>query len=241
MKILLNYKSSDLIFFDIETARVVEKLIPGTPLHSAWQYKARYQNEMKEKLSRDGSDPEVALEEFFEEKSPLYAPFARIACIVVGRIDGENLKVKTYAGEEDQLLTNFMTDLSMFTTARPGAALCGFNNIGFDQPMITKRSMVNNVQLHPLLDTAHLKPWEINALDLSTLWKGASFYPDSLVAVATALGLPSPKTGMDGAKVSEAFYAGKIDEIVEYCKADVLTTANIYRRFSQKSLLKMTE
>jgi predicted PolB exonuclease-like 3'-5' exonuclease len=84
-----------------------------------------------------------------------------------------------------------------------------------------------------------LKPWDIKTIDLSALWKGTSFYPDSLLAVASALGLPSPKQGMDGSEVSEAYYAGKIDEIAEYCTLDVLTTANIFRKFLNRPILKL--
>lgn len=243
MRILNQYKESDLIFFDIETAKAEKKLTPGTPLYDAWKYKTRYQNEFAEKLSRSGTNVEVSLQEFFDEKSALYAPFGRIVCIVAGRIEGDNLKVKAYTGEGDEkkLLEEFNNDLSKWTIARPNAVLAGFNSVGFDAPFIFKRMVVHGITAHDLIDSGGLKPWEVKALDLSQVWKGLSFYPDSLIAVAAALGLPSPKGAMDGSEVSEAFYAGKINEIAAYCKLDVLTTANIYRRFVQKSLVKFAE
>jgi hypothetical protein len=234
MKYLEQYAEEDIIFFDIETARAVDTLDSGSPMHEAWLYKTRYGNELSRKTGE-----EVTPEAFFIEKAALYAPFAKIACIVAGRIvDGTRLSVKAYDGEGDEtaLLKQFSSDLGKMV--KPGTILCGFNNIGFDQPFVTKRMIVNGITPPPLFDTAHLKPWEIKCLDLSMLWKGTSFYQDSLLAVSMALGLPSPKQGMDGSEVSNAYYRKEYKQINEYCIQDVLTTANVYRKFKNKPLLK---
>ena len=45
-----------------------------------------------------------------------------------------------------------------------------------------------------------------------------------------ALGIPSPKDGIDGSQVAAFHAAGKDDEIVEYCKRDVETTRDVYKR-----------
>jgi predicted PolB exonuclease-like 3'-5' exonuclease len=231
MKVLRQYNERDIIFFDIETVRGVQTFTPDFHLYEAWLYKSRYSNEISRKTGE-----EMTPEEYFYEKSPLYAPFAKIACIVAGRITEDNmLNLKAYFGEEAELLKEFNNDLNKIVKAT--TAFCGFNNIGFDQPFITKRMIVHGIPLNPKLDTAHEKPWNINDIDLSVLWKGTSFYPDSLLAVSAALGLPSPKESMDGSMVSKAYYNGKIDEIVHYCKMDVLTTANIFRKFLNKPLL----
>lgn len=233
MKFLQQYNERDIIFFDVETVRCVEKLTPESSMYDAWIYKSRYNNELSRKTGET-----MTPEEFFEEKAPLYAPFAKIACIVAGRIvDDNQLSLKSYMGEEVNLLHEFNEDLKKM--AKLSTALCGFNNIGFDQPFVAKRMLVNNIPLHAKLDNAHEKPWNINDIDLSKLWQGTSFYPDSLLAVSAALGLPSPKQGMDGSQVSEAYYKGKTKEIAEYCTLDVLTTANIFRKFKGGSLLKL--
>jgi uncharacterized protein YprB with RNaseH-like and TPR domain len=242
MQALRQYNESDLIFLDIETARIVDKLEKGSPLFEAWEYKARHNNEYQEKLNRSGDKSvEVSFDEFFKEKAALYSPFARIVSIVAGRIvEGGKLKVKAYTDvNEELLLQNFILDLGMITAARPDACLCTFNGRGFDEPMLTKRMLVNGLMLPPLLDQNHLKPWEVRGLDLSVLWKGNSFFPDSLVAVAAALGVASSKTGLSGSDVSDAFYAGKLKDIETYCIQDVLCTTNIYRRLSGKSLVTL--
>lgn len=245
MKTILNYKQSDLIFFDIETARIQDKLTPGTPLHDAWQHKARHNNEMAEKMSREGATVEVTADEFYEKKASLYSPFSRVVCICAGRIDEtDQLKIKTYSGtDEKRLLEDFNNDLSRMTVARPDAVLAGFMSVGFDTPTLLKRMIVNGIVPHGLIDQGGAKPWEVKALDLGVIWRGNSFYPDSLASVAASLGLPSPKVVMDGSEVSEYYYHKKdgLQKIQEYCRLDTLTTANIYRRFAQKTLVKIAE
>jgi predicted PolB exonuclease-like 3'-5' exonuclease len=235
-----NYNEADLIFIDIETVRAAKELQKDTPLYEAWEYKSRYNNE----LERKSGEP-VTIEDYFKEKAALYAPFAKVVTIVVGRIKDEQLSVKRYnvtratKWDEKVMLEEFNNDMKKVLEKNPNAVFVGWANFGFDQPFLNKRMIVNGIQPIMLLDTNHLKPWDIPGIDLKEQWKGSAFYPDSLIAVAVALGLASPKSKMDGSEVGEYYYAGKIDEIVEYCVADVLTTANVYRKFVGKSIVEL--
>lgn len=226
MRALANINGEDLLFIDIETVSVVKTLEPETPLYEAWKYKARYSNELNRKTGE-----QYTLEEFFESKAALYAPFAKIVCITVGKIKNEKIYIKTYFGDEKDLLTIFNNDVVKFKNANPKVTFCGLNNIGFDEPFIMKRMIINGVVPNDLIDTGESKPWLQRSVDLGKIFQSTSFYPDSLLAIATALGLPSPKDGIDGSQVTEAFYNGKIDKIVEYCEKDVITTINIFRKF----------
>ena len=53
-----------------------------------------------------------------------------------------------------------------------------------------------------------------------------------LDVLAQCLGIPSPKTEMDGSTVYEFYKTGKLDEIYEHCKRDVQTVREIYRRMT---------
>jgi hypothetical protein len=55
--------------------------------------------------------------------------------------------------------------------------------------------------------------------------------------LAIALGIPSPKDGIDGSQVAEFYRKGKVKEICEYCKRDVATTRDVFRKmtFEQNS------
>ena len=44
--------------------------------------------------------------------------------------------------------------------------------------------------------------------------------------------IPSPKESLDGSKVYPYYRAGKLAEIIEYCKRDVDSTRQVYRRLT---------
>lgn len=233
MKFLQKFTERDILWYDIETVRATDKLEDG-PLKDAWLYKSRHQNEILKKTGEP-----VTPEEYYHEKAALYKPFARIACIVTGYIKDDVLRTKAYTGEESELLVEFNSDLRIIKNSRKDLVLGGFNIVKFDNPFVAARMFTNNIAPHDLLDTAHLKPWEVEAVDLAELYKGTSFYPDSLSAVCASFGIPNPKASMEGSEVSDIFYKGGIDKIVEYCTQDVLAVANIYRKFLRKPFVTL--
>ena len=228
MRQLENLNENDLVFYDIETSAGVELLEEGTQLYDAWKYKARYQNELNKKTGL-----EYTLEEYFAEKAPLYAPFGRVVTVVVGRIKDNRIYLKSYASyNEKELLEEFNKDLQLVYQSNPNTRLVGFNSNGFDSPYLLKRTVINRIKPATPLDEGAAKPWELKSLDLAKIWQGTAFYPDSLIAVATALGLPSPKDALDGSEVSRAFYDKRLSEIVNYCLKDVDTTIRVYRKLA---------
>lgn len=234
MKSLKTINENNLIFIDIETASCVRKLKKNTQLYDAWLYKCRYNNELNKKTGK-----EYTPEEYFYEKAPLYAPFGRAVTIVVGRIKENKILLKSYyAKDEKELLENFNNDLTKVYEANPTTMFCSFSGIGYDIPFIEKRMIVNGIEPCNLLDEGETPPWKATHIDLKNKWKANGFYPDSLIAVATCLGLPSPKDALDGSQVSNYFYAGKIAEIVQYCCKDVETTARIFRKLAFKEDLQ---
>lgn len=48
--------------------------------------------------------------------------------------------------------------------------------------------------------------------------------------VALALGIPTPKEGIDGSEVAKFYNEGKVKEICDYCVRDVETTRAVYKR-----------
>lgn len=230
MKQLEGLNENDLIFYDIESARSVKTLEEGTPLYEAWKYKCRYGNELNKKTGQ-----EFTVEEYFYEKSPLYAVFGRVVSVIIGRIKDNKIYLKSYTSyDEKELLENLNRDLNTVFAKNPKSRFVSFNGVGFDTPYLEKRSIINGVKPATLISEGHLEPWKVTQIDLAKIWKGNAFYPDSLLAVATALGLPSPKDALDGSMVSQAFYDGRLDEIEKYCFKDVETTARIYRKLAFK-------
>ena len=54
--------------------------------------------------------------------------------------------------------------------------------------------------------------------------------------LALAMGIPTPKEGIDGSQVNEFFKKGKTKEICEYCVRDVETVREIYKRMTFESI-----
>ena len=119
--------------------------------------------------------------------------------------------------------------LEEFWEIADGADLfIGHNVMDFDLRFIYQRSIINKVaptrnlnfaryRSDPIFDT--MKEW--------SKWSGGSI---GLEHLALALGIPTPKKGIDGSQVAEFYKAGKINEILEYCKRDVETTRAVYKR-----------
>jgi 3'-5' exonuclease len=64
------------------------------------------------------------------------------------------------------------------------------------------------------------------------MWKfGDNKNFTSLSLLAQVLGIPSPKTDIDGSQVSRVYWDdGDIKRISKYCMQDVFTTAKVYLR-----------
>lgn len=232
MKALLELVLKNLVFIDIETARVVKQLELDTPLFDSWEYKK----------SRDGLSNDDLIKSF-EDEAALHPEFARIVCISVGRITGDKLTIRTYNQEDEKiLLEKFCSDLEKVTDLIPKTVFCGHAVKGFDIPFILKRCIINQVRPHDLLDAGNLKPWELTTVDTKDIWKGTSFNPTSLINIAVALGIPSPKDDISGAQVGEVYWGedpNRVERISRYCEKDVLTTANVVRRCRFEDLLEI--
>jgi len=58
----------------------------------------------------------------------------------------------------------------------------------------------------------------------------------SLDLLSRALGIPSPKEGLDDSKVYPYYCAGKLSEICDYCKRDAESVRQVYRRLTFASI-----
>lgn len=232
MKALLSLTLKNLVFLDIETARVVKTLEIDTPLFDSWAYKKRGDNLDNEQLIKS-----------YENEAALHPEFARIVCISVGRITGDKLAIRTYNHEDEAtLLEEFSSDLEKVTDKLPKSVFCGHAVKGFDIPFILKRCIINQVKPHDLLDSGTLKPWELTTVDTKEIWRSTSFSPTSLINIAVALGIPSPKDDISGAEVGEVYWGedpNRVERISRYCEKDVLTTANVVRRCRFEPLLEL--
>lgn len=232
MRALSKLKQENLLFFDIETASVVGELQLDTPLFDSWSYK----------VNRDGKTMNNCdIIKTYSEESGLYPEFAKVVSIVVGKIVEDEIVLVTFDDPDEVTLLNKFNRL---VERNIKDKLCGFVNIGFDTPFVFKRMVINGIIPNEKLDSSGLKPWEVDEIDLAVIWKGTSFARASLINIATAFGLPSPKDDISGADVGRVYWAEGAEglkRISAYCRKDVATTINIFRSMRHEVPLELAD
>ena len=121
--------------------------------------------------------------------------------------------------------------------------LVSWNGGGFDLPVLHYRGMIHNVvagcywdmgdddrdfKWNNYISRYHMRHTDL--MDLLALYQGRGNAP--LDQLAQLCGFPG-KLGMDGSKVWDAYQAGEIEAIRNYCETDVVNTWLVYLRFQQ--------
>jgi len=219
-----------ILFIDIETVSAqpsFDMLTDG--MRAEWERKARLIKNVNENIKEPAA--------IFEDKAGIFSEFAKVVCISFGSIyrqgDIWKIRLKSLAGDDEKkILTDFARVTEKIVAAHKDIRFCGHNIKEFDIPFICRRMVINNIALPSCLQLSGKKPWEISHIDTMELWKfGDNKNFTSLSLLAQVLGIPSPKSDMDGSQVSSVYWQQKdIDRISTYCVRDVLTTAKVYLR-----------
>lgn len=225
-------KIGNILFLDIETvpAYPVFQEAPDQ-IRTLWEKKSMY-------LRREEETPEDLY-----QRAGIYSEFGRIVCISTGMIgvheDRRVFRIKSfYNPVEKELLESFTSLLNRLSQKRE-IELCAHNGKEFDFPYIARRMVINGVGLPELLDIAGKKPWEVKHLDTLDLWKfGDHKHYTSLNLLAAVFGLESPKSDLDGSQVAHVYWHEQdLARIVDYCRHDVITTAQIMLKFKGQEIL----
>ena len=221
----------DILFLDIETVPLHQQYSElSAEAQMLWEEKTRYQRK-----------EEFSAEEFYD-RAGIWAEFGKIVCISVGyfsfRHQQRTFRVTSFTGEEKNLLEDF-SRLVNEHFSRPNKLFCAHNGKEFDFPYISRRMIINGIEIPQKLQLFGKKPWEIPHLDTMEMWKFGDYKNyTSLKLLAHILGIPSPKDDIDGSEVRNVFYnEGDIDRIATYCEKDTITVAQILLRFRNDTLL----
>lgn len=233
MKVLQGIKSNLIAAVDIETVRVVENFKDlSDGFKEAWKYKNK----------QDGIVPtEEDLEDSWKRLASLYAEFSKICAISLAYLDGQgNLVCKEYYGEDEKsLLESFSVTLNNMQTHNSQYRLIGHASKYFDYPFMSKRYIINGLQIPNCLDTTALKPWEGSNMCTNELWKcGGTGAGSSLQALCNVLNIPVSKVDLVGDEVGTAYFKKEFKRIGRYCSYDAVATFNIFRRFKQESIFE---
>jgi len=228
---LKRIKLENLLFLDIET-------VPLFAMYSELDKTAKQLWEQKTKYQRK---EEFTPEEFYD-RAGIWAEFGKIVCISIGYFvfkgNLRNFRVKSFFGEEKDILNNFKNLLETHFN-KPYHLLCAHNGKEFDFPFIARRMIVNSIDIPFKLNLFGKKPWEVPHLDTLELWKFGDYKTyTSLKLMTHILGIPSPKDDIDGSEVRDVFYVNQdIDRIIRYCEKDTIAVAQIILRLRNEELL----
>jgi predicted PolB exonuclease-like 3'-5' exonuclease len=210
------------LFFDIETIPADESSIETL--------KVLYAKKVEKNPDYESFD------EFFK-KTSFDGGFGRVLCIAYA-IDNHEVHVLCNEDEKKTLQ-------QFWYVAGQIDLFVGHNIMDFDLRFILQRSIVLGVKPSwNRFQELGKKPWEmgkylsfarysnIPIFDTMMEWSNWGSQKIGLEHLALALGVPTPKDGIDGSQVFEFYKAGKSQEICDYCKRDVEATRAVYERMT---------
>src|SRR4029077_7011150 len=158
------------------------------------------------------------------KKLSLAAATSRILCLAYALEPPLDSFVEVIHGDETEIIQSFWklaTETHLFV---------GHNILDFDLRFIYQRSIINQIKPSREIPFARFR----NAPVFATMHEWSTWGREniSLGLLSHGLGIPSPKEGLDGSKVYPYYCAGKLPEICDYCKRDVETVRQVYRRLT---------
>jgi predicted PolB exonuclease-like 3'-5' exonuclease len=147
-------------------------------------------------------------------------------------------KKSFYGSDEKELLVDFVNFMSQVFFKAPGIKLVGHNIKGFDLPYIIKKSILYSLELPRQLHLHKVKPWENCLIDTYEVWKAGGWSSAALAHLCLLLGIKNPKDDMNAGEVGAAFYAGRIEEIKNYCEEDIEAAGSLMLKFANMSPIR---
>jgi 3'-5' exonuclease len=127
---------------------------------------------------------------------------------------------------EKELIESFVNKIAQLSPQ-----MVTYNGSAFDLPVLRYRAMIHEVFAPGMHNRAYYHRYTDDNVDLcdvlSSFSYGAKVKLDELSRI---MGLPGKPDGIDGSQVEAYFNAGRIQEIADYCKSDVINTYRLWLR-----------
>lgn len=225
----------DFLIIDIETVSGNENIEELPPrMKKLWKRKSEFIRNPDEKTP----------EELYQDRAAIYAEFGKV--IVIGMAFYHELKgkpalrVKSISGNDEEALLREFKNFIEAKFDQDNLKLCAHNGKEFDFPYLCRRMLINNIKIPWSLNMAGKKPWEVNHVDTMELWKFGDWKSfTSLELLTSVFDIPSSKDELDGSMVTKTYYQEKdgLEKIEEYCRRDVIATAQLYLRLNNLPLI----
>ncbi len=163
----------------------------------------------------------------------------KVCAISCALREGNQFKVWTLGdalSSEAEIIQRFFDGIEKYTPQ-----IISWNGGGFDLPVLHYRAMINQVHAPRYWDLGeddkefkwnnyisryHMR--HLDLMDVLAMFNARANAP--LDEIAQLCGFPG-KLGMDGSKVWDAYLAGEIEAIRNYCETDVANTHLVFLRF----------
>lgn len=221
---------NNILFLDIET-------VPAYPAYKEMpEHFKRLWDLKAERLKR--SDTETPDQIY--GRAGIYAEFGKIICISVAFFYNQQLRIKSFYGEDEKILLEEFTGLLLKHFNSSQHLLCAHNGKEFDYPYMARRMLINGLKLPNILRLAGKKPWEVPHLDTMELWKFGDYkHYTSLELLAAVFNIPTPKDDINGSDIARVFWVeNDLERIVHYCQKDVVTVAQLFLKYQGEKLLE---
>jgi len=236
MKVLDNVKSELVTAVDIETVRITNNF---EDLDEEWQLAWEH------KHKKDGKTPDNnELADLWQRTASLYAEFSKVCAVSLAYLNpqGELVCKEFYGENEKAILESVAVTLNNMKAHNSLYRLAGHASKFFDYPFLSKRYIINELEIPLTLDTTSLKPWEGSNLCTNDLWKcGGTGSGSSLLALCKALNIPVSKLDLVGDEVGKSYYSGELERIGRYCSYDTVATFNIVRKFKKEAIFQFDD
>jgi predicted PolB exonuclease-like 3'-5' exonuclease len=127
---------------------------------------------------------------------------------------------------EKELIESFVNKIGQLSPQ-----MVTFNGGGFDLPVLRYRAMIHGVFAPGMHNRAYYHRYTDDNVDLCDVLSSFSYGGKvKLDELSRIMGLPGKPGGMDGSQVEAYFNAGRIQEIADYCKSDVINTYRLWLR-----------
>lgn len=173
------------------------------------------------KWKRMSWDQKFSLEDSYLDQGGIISTYGKICCISFGYVDANNQKqIRSFYGEDERYIVQSFNDL-LKKIQQKSFKLSGFRITHFDIPWILHKLHKYEISPAEIIRPYDKKPWEMRIVDIADDWKQKFAYVFSFEEMCYELGVPSPKSKMDGSLVNEYYHTGRLEEIKEYCEMDV--------------------
>jgi len=218
----------ELFHFDIETASQYSDFQSFTLNDERGSKLFEY------KFNKMWSDKYPDIDSAYLDNAGIISTYGKIVCVSCGYLDNDgNKKISSiYGDDEKDIVIKFNDYLKKIE--KKNFNLCGFRIINFDIPWLLHKLHKYGVEPANMIYLYDKKPWDLRVVDMSDDWKSRFAWSYNFDEVAYELGINSPKEKIDGSKVNEYYWSGRLEEIKNYCEKDVEASIEISKIIYKK-------